>query len=471
MQNSQLVNVLHTFSKKDIRDCRKWLESPAHNLREDVLLLFDYLMEEGRLEDETALDKATVFPLIFPDEEYDDAKMRQVMHFLLKAVEEFLTYQELMTDDAQAHIALSRVYRKRKLNKLFKKNIRTLGKLQKKAPFRNREFFNKEYLIQQENYAYLSEFKRVELNLQEVSDTLDLTFLADKLRQSVFMLSHQTVYKNEYDIGLLDEVLAYLENKPKLLEIPAIAMYYFGYKALTNKQEEQYFNKLKSQLIENAHFFPHSEIRDIYLMAINYCIGRMNAGDSAFIREAFELYQPGYERKILIENEQVSRLTFLNSVTIALRLGEFEWAEQFIENYQHYLEERYRESFVRFSLARLNFERKNYDEAMRLLVQVEFDDILFNLNARTMLLKMYYEQDEFDALDSLLGSTNTYLQRKKVMGYHKSNYKNIIRFTKKLTRINPFEKTEREKLYKEIEAANPLTEKSWLLEQLQTMSN
>jgi len=471
MQKSQLVNVLRTFSKKDIRDCRKWLESPAHNQREDVIILFDYLMEEGRLDNAAELDKTVVFPLIFPDEEFDDAKMRQVMHFLLKSTEEFLTYQELTENEVQSHLALSKVYRKRKLNKLFKKNIRTLEKLQKKAPFRNRDYFDQEYLIQQENYAYLSAFKRISLNLQEVSDTLDLTFLTDKLRQSVFMLSHQTVYKNEYEIGLLDEVLAYVESKQELLDIPAIAMYYFGYKALTNREEEHYFNQLKSQLIEKAHFFPHSEIRDIYLMAINYCIGRMNAGEAAFIREAFELYQIGYERKILIENEQVSRVTFLNSITIALRLGEFTWVEQFIENFQHYLEERYRESFVRFSLARLNFERKNYDEAMQLLVQVEFDDILFNLNARTMLLKMYYEQDEFDALDSLLGSTNTYLQRKKVMGYHKSNYKNIIRFTKKLTRINPFEKTEREKLQQQIEEANPLTEKRWLLEQLQALAN
>ena len=393
------------------------------------------------------------------------------MHFLLKSTEEFLIYQEMTEDDTQAHIALSRVYRKRKLNKLFKKNFRTLGKLQKKAPFRNREYFNHAYLIEQENYAYLSEFKRVELNLQQVSDTLDLTFLTDKLRQSVFMLSHQAVYKNEYKVGLLEEGLSYVEEHRDLQEIPAIAMYYYGYKALTNNENEYYFEQLKTQLIENAHYFPKYEIRDIYLMTINYCIGRMNAGNAAFAREAFELYQPGFERKILIENERITKATFINPITIALRLGEFEWVEHFIENYQHYLEKQYRDSFVRFSLARLNFERKNYDEAMRLLVQVEFDDILFNLNARTMLLKMYYEQDEFDALDSLLGSTNTYLQRKKVMGYHKSNYKNIIRFTKKLTRINPFERTEREKLQEEIQAASPLTEKEWLLEQVQAMSN
>ena len=83
-----------------------------------------------------------------------------------------------------------------------------------------------------------------------------------------------------------------------------------------------------------------------------------------------------------------------------------------------------------------------------------------------MLCKIYYEEEEVDALESLLESIRTYLQRKKVVAYHKANYKNIIRYTKKLTRTTSFNITKKEKLIKEIEEANPLTEKEWLLEQL-----
>ena len=99
-------------------------------------------------------------------------------------------------------------------------------------------------------------------------------------------------------------------------------------------------------------------------------------------------------------------------------------------------------------------------------MQADYDDILLTLVAKTMLLKIYYELDEINALDSLLGSMHTYLQRKKVMGYHQSNYKNIIRYTRRLLRVAPYDDNQKQKLKAEIEQTNPLTERKWLLEQL-----
>ena len=42
MIKSQLVELLRSFDKKEIRDCRKWLNSPYHNQRQDVIDLFEY---------------------------------------------------------------------------------------------------------------------------------------------------------------------------------------------------------------------------------------------------------------------------------------------------------------------------------------------------------------------------------------------------------------------------------------------
>jgi hypothetical protein len=55
------------------------------------------------------------------------------------------------------------------------------------------------------------------------------------------------------------------------------------------------------------------------------------------------------------------------------------------------------------------------------------------------------------------------------MGYHKENYQNIIRYTKKITRVNPYSKKDVLGLKSEIETANPLTEREWLLEQIDSL--
>ncbi len=469
MQKSHLVAIFKTFSKKEVRELRKWLHSPAHNQREDVIKLFEFLVESDHLRQNELLSKENVYSWVFPRVPFDDAHMRQVMHFLLKAVESFLIYEELQNDPVGASISLARVFRKRKLDRPFQKMFKAVRQKQAKNAYRDGVYLQNEFLLEYENYVYLSGLKRtVPLNLQEVSGALDLSYIVNKLRQSCLMVAHQTVFKTEYEMGLLQAVTDYVEQND-LLHIPAVAIYYYNYKSITERENETHFQNLKQEIFKSSTLFPQSEMRDIFLLALNYCIERMNAGHQEYIREAFELYQRGFEQKTLLDNNILSRWTFRNLVSICLRLKEFRWVENFIEDYQQFLSPRYRDNFVHYSQANMYYEKGQYDKAMRLFSQVEYDDILINLSAKTRLLKMLFLENEMDTLESLLESMRTYVQRKEVMGYHKANYKNIIRYAKKLIHVNPYSQPQREKLKKEIEATQPLTEKKWLLEQLENL--
>ncbi|MBX2930170.1 MAG: hypothetical protein KF852_20225 [Saprospiraceae bacterium] len=470
MENSNIIVILRTFSPAESRKCRKWLLSPAHNQREDTVQLYDYLMSGAHLEQEKFLQKERVFVKIFPDQPYDDARLRQAVHFLLKAVEDFLVYEESQSDEVRRRLDLARVFRQRQLDKLYQKAFRQAEELQESVPHRNAYYLRNEYLLQREQYAFLSEKQKqraMPLNLTEMSEALDRSFMADKLRQACLMLAHQAVYKAEYDMKLLQEALQYVEQK-QWLDEPAIGIYYYGYRALTERDQSEHFDQLKQKILTGAHLFPSSEARDIYLMAINYCIARMNAGAEAFIREAFELYRKGFEERLLIENDTISRWTFLNVIMIALTLSEFEWAESFIESYQDFLEETHKDNFVHFSRALLLYEKREYGQAMLLLNTADYDDMLINLRSKALLMKMFYEQNMTDSLESLLEATRTYMTRKKVMAYHKAFFSNLVQLTKKLLRTNPYDQEQKNKLKEEILQANPLTskERNWLLEQL-----
>lgn len=470
MEKSRLITIFNTFSKKEIRDLRKWLLSPAHNQREDVLALFEYLAKNND-GNAFALSKESVFAAIFSGETFDDARLRQAMYFLLKAIEEFLIYHELRNDDVRSLTALARVYRKRKLEKLFQPAINDAKAANSQYPFRNENYLRNNFLLQLEELAYVEAQRRtVKMNLQEVADALEITFLADKLRYSCMMLAHQAVYKTDYDMGVLDQVLTYIETK-HLLDIPAIAIYYYGYKANTDRLDISHFQNLKNQVLKNGKLFPSSELRDIYLMTINYLINRMNAGDASITGELFEFYKQGLEQHVLFENDTLSRFTFRNIASLGLKQGEFGWVEDFINKYQKYLEERHRDSIVHFSKANLAFEKRDYVTAMQQLIQVEYDDILMNLNAKRMLIKMFYEEEETDALDSLLDSLRTYMQRKKVMGYHKANMTNFIRLTKKLLKTSPYEKKMKDQFRQEIAETSPLVvaDRNWLITQLDNL--
>lgn len=470
MQKSPLVELLKKMSKKEHREFRKWLQSPFHNQRDDVYHLYDYLTTRNHLEDDKFLEKERIFPKIFPKLSYDDLKLRQTIFFLSKTLEEYVAYKELMEDEVRAQMALAGVYRKKNMDKAYLKTTKNIEKLLQKPKTRNEHFLRNEYLLQKEKYRFFENQQRnIKMNLQEVSDALDATYLADKLRQACLMLAHQKVYKTEYSPGLLDEVLTFVQDN-EYDSVPAIGVYYYGYKTFTSGEDsEEYFNKLKSSIFKNGGLFPHDELRDIYLMAINFCIGKINAGEKAFVRESFELYKMGLNQDVILRNKVLSPWTFANICLNALQLEEYEWAYSFIEEYKDAVPEKYRESYVSYLLARYYYAISEYTKARKLLIHADFSDILLNLNAKMLLIKMYYEEDEFDPLESLLESIRTYLHRKKVMGYHRDNFKNVIRLVRKLTRVLPNDKSEVQKLRKEIQDTNPLMEKQWLLEQVDGM--
>ncbi|HFA51646.1 MAG TPA: hypothetical protein ENJ95_21745 [Bacteroidetes bacterium] len=470
MKKSNLVSILKTFDKKEVREFKKWLKSPAHNQRQDVIDLFQYLVTGRHLSSDKFLDKKRIFSALFGSREYDDAEMRQTMYFLFKAVESFLVYDELLKDRVRSRTILAKVYRQRQLPKLFKKTMDAGQKMQEKQPLRNHQYYEHEFALQFEQYTYLSGLGRnVPNNLQKVSDASDKAYLANKLQLSCFMIAHQAVFKADYDMGMLQEVLGYIATNNSLLEIPAIAVYYFGFKAIKEKNSEDNYQKLKEQIRKYSDLFPADEIRVIYLLAINYCIGQINAGKLNYYNESFELYALGIKKNIFLENGVMSRFTYSNAIINALNLNEFEWVENFIAGYSQFLEEKHRESYVLFYRARLHFERGQYDKAMPLFAQYDTDDTLMSLLAKTMLLKMYYELDEYNALDSLLDSMRAYIQRKKVMGYHKSVFKNLLKYSRKLLKIMPNDAAQIQKLKTEIENADPIMERKWLLEQLDKM--
>lgn len=467
MNNSQLVDVARSLRKKETRELKKWLASPAHNHRDDVIQLFDYLLQGNHLADDKYLEKERVFKKIFPKEAYDDAKLRQTMHFLLKSIEEYLVYTELLTDDISTRFALVRVYRHKGLESTLQKNIKAIDRQQKKKVVQDDEFFlNQYYLYQEINESDV----RGAARLQEMSSSLEISFIIRKLRIACFMVNHQSIYKTEYNYGLLEPLLSYIEEH-NLLKIEAIAIYYYCYKSLTQPEEEDYYFTYRDIIFEHNDILPHFEMRNNYLLAINYCATKANQFKVSFRSEVFELYRKGIENKVLFSDEgQLTNSTFRNTVNIGTVVKEFEWIYSFIEDYQRFLPDDDREQMVLSSWGKFYFEKGEYDKARDYLIQVNPSNVLLNLNIKSMLVRIYYHEDEFQLLDALLESMKVYINRKKMlMPQHRRPFLNLIKYTKKLVRVNPFDKEAVGKLREEVEAAHPLIAKEWFLEQVDNL--
>jgi hypothetical protein len=465
MKTSRLWKLIRTFDKKEIKELRKFVASPFFNQREDVVLLFEELIKCIQVKKITPT-KEYLFSAIYPKEKFDVQQMHLISSLLYKTLEQFLAYNELHENQVKVKIHLAAAYRKRRLEDHFERTIEEAQVLHKKDEMQNAEHYEMEYQIMLEEYDFQHAIQRMEdYKLQEISSNMDLSFVAKKLRQSCLLLSHQVVFKREYDFGLLEKIMEYLDNNT-ILETPAIMTYYYCYKVLKDKKEED-FLAFKDIISKNNKLFPATEAKDLYLFALNFCIKKLNELDENYARIGLKLYQEMIDNNLLIENHIISRFAFRNIVSMGIFIKEFDWVERFIKEYTPFLEVNYRESMPNLSLGRLHYERGELDKAMGLLQRADYTDLLLSLSAKTILMKIYYELDEFDLLSAHLAALKAFIGRNKdTLGYHNQNYTSIIYLTKKMIEINFNDKKELEQLITEINNEKVLTERKWMLKML-----
>ncbi len=461
MQNHKLFTLFSQLNALEKRDLEKYLATPLFNNRKLTLQLFRFLQKQKDFP-----DKTTLFEHLFHKEEYQDEKIRLCMSQLVKKIEAFLIQQYQQQQKLEHAKILTQIYQQKNLPKAAEQVLQQALNQQNKQPFRNGQYYFEKYELTLKRFDYGTSQRTSVQNLQEVADNLDTSFLILKLQQACSALSHQAVYQQEYQMGLLNLILPYIEQQG-LPKIPAIGIYYYCFLALNGQAAKDNFGRFKQLLFEHRTLFPQAEWSNLFLFGTNICIKIINNGDLSYLKEILELYKEGLVTKALFDNGILTRFTYQNITTSGIRTGELTWTRQFLIDYKEKVEKRYRESAFRFNMARLAYHEKNYAEAIDLLRDTDQGDLLINLYAKNLLLKIYYELGEFKLLDSFLDAFQIYLRRKKDIASHKKNYWNMIYYTQKLMKVNPFNGAAKVQLQERIEAEAVLLERKWLLEQLE----
>ncbi len=465
MKDSRLIELYASLDKVELRQLKKFVRSPFFNKREDVIRLNDYLSKKIPFKDPAKIHREFVFKQIFPREPYDEKQMGYVMSFLFRLIKSYLAYREFTETPQKEQIYLARVLRRKGLTRIFEKELLQTFKTISEQPLRNVEHHLNKYLLQFEKCQVIAAKKRtVTTDYEQLSDSLIAYFIGSILKLSCMLVNMRVISSRKYSLVLLDETLKMVEDRD-YSEDATIVVYYNVYKAFTEEQSEVYFYTLREALKKFQACFPKHELTDIYLLAINYCIKKINVGDRSFFRQVFEIYKEGLSNGAFLENDVLTKFTYSNIVKTSCALKEFAWGEEFIYEYRDNLPEGEREKVFSHNLAYLYFKKPDYEKAMQLLQNFRFNDLYYDLDARRMLLIMYYEMKDFDALESLLDSFKNFIYRHEELGYRKHNYLNLIKYTRRILQIKPRDK-EAVAALKAIMLKESIPDRTWLLEQL-----
>jgi len=466
MQKSRLLEVFLSLSSKDLRELRKFINSPYFNQRSDVIALFEYLAQHHPFKDAKVIDRIVVYSAIFRKDKYNEKEMAYTMSFLFQCIKDYLAHNEFTANQANKQLYVAKALHKRGLDRVFESEIKLAKKTLKEQAFRNIDYHYNHFSIEEEYLNYSRKQNKIDISsFKAFNDELYHFYLASKLRQLCMGLSSKVYSKLESELKNSEQLFKEVETN-NYDKIPAIAIYYYIGKALSSDNNIDYFEKLQLLIHEHHSVFPKNEFKDVLLLSINYAIIKLNEGDKSYLRKLLNLYREGLESGALLENDLLSQSAYNNIARIGIGLKEFDWVQSFLVAYRPLLKKSVRDDCYNYNLAVLYWRQLKYDEVMLLLQQVEFKDTMNNLLSRRMLLKIYYEKEELRALQSLLDSFKNYIYRHKDIGFTRSNYLNLIRYVRKLLALDRYDKSAKQKLRGKIEGEKYLVEREWLLAQL-----
>jgi len=460
----KLTQSLKCLSTKEYAAFESFLQNDLVNKRTDLLGLFKVLKADQFM----LQDKIAIYKKVYPDSlQFESTKWRLLCSRLLKVLEQYFAFSHFNSQKNKQQIELGEFYWKQKRQRKFSDTLKNAQKLFAKTENQTEQFWLKKYIWNEMNYDFIeSQNRRKKTSLKELSDNLDAFYFIAKIKIALRALSRAMINAEEYAIQMLEEVISNIEGNETWLNIPALKVYYQCYKAIREEGTERDFEILRKSIHQHKEVFTSTELRDVYLVAINYCIRKLNSSEAKYNREALELYRLSLRAGILHENGYLTAPTYNNIVTLSIKESEFEWATKFIADYKDSLRMPMRNSLHQFCSAKILFSQDNYDDCQIILAMIPNNVPFIYLGAKMMQIKIFIDKNEIEALESLLESLRVYLQRRKDLGYRKDNYVHLIKFSKRLLQLPAMDKKTKEAFRNEIKNAEIFTEKKWFLNRI-----
>ena len=469
---SKAVETITQFSDLEVKRFRKFLKSEYFNSRHKQVILLDAISNGSFSNNNEGVMAFPLFQFLFPNREYDDSKLRLEISYLNRSLETFLAIENLLHDKPKRSILLMNEFMKRNRSEAFKKQLRIANQLNDETGLRNEDFFQNRFLVENALFEFKGskQERNPEVNLIELIGSLDSYFIIKKLKLCCIHLARLKQSEQERIPRLVSNIAKTVEHG-NFLENPAIALYYHSMMALKNSNEKQFFIKLKEQIKANIHLFNIDEAQLFYNWARHFCIQNINQGNAEYLNEALELYEDEIERNIFFKNGELSPFSLKNIVSIALRLGKFDYVEKFIQNHAAKISEPYRIPATKYFLTQLNFYKKNYQAVLTGGIdEIKFQDVFFACDARVLILRTNYELKNFADVVELCDRDMRYIKKRKFAKSQIRNYMNFMRFLRRLANLHYKSQKVIEKqgraLIDEIRAVQNVADMNWLISKL-----
>jgi len=433
MINSKLIKIYISLSNDCKKILRRYLKSSFVTESKDIVSFFTFIDTRREI---TALSvsKEKAFSYLYPKAVYNDLKIRHLIWKSTEIMEDFLLYYQTQNSLLLRNKILSDFYFSNNLpflsNMIITEELEKIEQKEERSvlDYQTLYSFGLKYYDINSNNNRTSDFK-----FEQTCNALNVDIIVEVLKSACIIDSIHKVTEKKIDLPLLKPTLELVESSD-YINLPIIKIYYNIYMAITFDNEIA-FEVFSENIKKYEMLFEKKALNKLFRLAINFCIKRHNQNRIEYSKHAFNLYLYGIENGILIENEEISRFVYTNIVTMGIKIQEFEKVKNFMDKYVNYIQSDYKENTFHFNSAKLFYATKRYNDATFILMTNEFKDIIWNLNAKYLLLKIQFETDDLETMENYFTAYRLFVKRRKNIGYHKEYFTNICNSFAKLMEI------------------------------------
>ncbi|HMS35324.1 MAG TPA: hypothetical protein PKC91_14670 [Ignavibacteria bacterium] len=481
MLNSSALKTLASFSVQDFKDFKDFVSSPFFNKNENVVKLFKYLRKFHPDYKDENLEKENIYRRLFDKGEYNDGFMRTLIFSLNKLLEEYLIYINHSKDKVKRGINLLNEVNDRKIEKVFMKAFNNTEDINESMSVKNPDYFNNKYnltlILEKYNLWNRSEYHSdLEELFKNSYDNLTHYYLGSLLREYRYLLHRNEIKRTEFRSEFLEHILDYLSGRDNQYILNPVINVHLNEIYLLKNKSEKYFYILKKVLKNNADKLSIGDRFSLHNILQVFCINKVFEGEKKFVHERMELYKIILGQKLYspVSEDYFEDTMFANIVNLGLSLKEYTWVENFIEEFSSKLSPANMNTLINYSRAKLNFEKNNFDEALKHLnsiSNIKHRELKFPV--RTLTLMTLYELDSMTQVFYNIDSFRHFMTKNKtvLMPERFERISNFLRSFTKLARLKEkMNKAEFKKLGEEIRNNTNTLERNWLLKKTGKLS-
>lgn len=468
LSNSNIIQLLKTFSKNEIREFDKFVHSPFLNNRAEVTTFFDRIKKYFPSFEQKDFTKEVIYSSLYPGSKYRDDVIRRLCSNLFKLAEDYLSYNHYRQEKFNQHRNLLEHYFKRDMNNFYLKQYKKTNTYLEENKLRNSEYFLRTGRIEEINrhHHVKRDTTAKKSDIQKQIDSVLKYSLISLLRLYTVAVQHINQFNKKIDLSNLTPILSLVETSGFRKE-KAVEIYYLTNKLMTDSRDDKTFYSLKNLLKKNHHIFDSTEKHMVFVSLLTYCWDMNVKLGKDYSKDEFELILLMLETGILTEGERMYSEWFMYAFLTATKAKELVFAEKFIEKYKEMIPENERYNVVNHAYAELEMAKENYEKALEYLALPRYNNISEKLRANNMYLKIYYELDRSEQFFYQVDSFKHLLKNEQSLSSHlKIVRSNFVKFIYTLYKIRLGElKADFPNIRKEISDSQSIYNK-WLLEKV-----